>query len=232
MLRFAPLALLLVALLLVAPVFAAGVKPTDAEGELIALVEKLGGKAKLSDELDVESRVAAVFEKASDADLIALSKHPGLGSLDLRSATKITDKGFVALKEVPNLQRLYLSGCSLEVADATAVGSLRPLTVLVLAGCKLTDAEVAKFAKLKNLKSLDLMDTPVTDKVVESLLPLAKLEELNLSGTRVTDAGAKKLLALEGLRLLQLNNTKVSAAAIADMEDELKAGKRKLKILR
>ncbi len=228
MLRFAPLALLLLTPL----VSAAEQKPTDAEGELIALVGKLGGKAKLSDELDAESRVAAVLEKASDADLLALSKHPGLGSLDLRSAARVTDKGFAALKEVPNLQRLYLSGCSLETADATAIGSLRPLTLLVLAGCKLTDAEVAKFAKLKNLKSLDLMDTPVTDKAVDTLLALAKLEELNLSGTRVMDAGAKKLLALEGLKLLQLNNTKVSAAAIADMEDELKAAKRRLKILR
>ncbi len=228
MFRFVPLALLTLSI----PVFAAEQKPTDAESALIALVEKMGGKAKLSDELDEESRVAVVFEKVSDADLLALSKHPGLGSLDLRSAAKVTDKGFAALKEVPNLQRLYLSGCSLEVADATAIGTLRPLTLLVLAECKLTDAEVAKFAKLKNLKSLDLMNTGVTDKSVDTLLALTKLEELNLSGTRVADAGAKKLLALEGLRLLQLNNTKVSAGAIADMESELKSSKRGLKILR
>jgi hypothetical protein len=225
--RFAPLALFAFA-----PAFAADQKPTDAESELIALVEKLGGKAKVSGGLDEESRVAAVFEKVSDADLLALSKYPSLGSLDLRAAGKITDKAFVALKEVPNLQRLYLSGCSLEAADATAVGSLRPLTMLVLAGCRLTDAEVAKFAKLKNLKSLDLMDTPVSDKAVDTLLLLSKLEELNLSGTKVTDAGAKKLLGLDGLKLLQLNNTKVSGAAISAMEDELKASKRGLKILR
>jgi Leucine-rich repeat (LRR) protein len=225
--RFAPLVLLFTL-----PAVAAEQKPTDAESELIALVVKLGGKAKLSNELDAESRVAAVFDKVSDDDLLALSKHPGLGSLDLRSAAKITDKAFAALKEVPNLQRLYLGGCSIESADATAIGSLRPLTLLVLAGCKLTDAEVAKLAKLKNLKALDLMDTPVSDKAVDALVALAKLEELNLSGTRVTDAGAKKLLALESLRLLQLNNTKVSSSAISAMEDELKASKRGLKILR
>nr|MCU0703867.1 hypothetical protein [Fimbriiglobus sp.] len=84
----------------------------------------------------------------------------------------------------------------------------------------------------KNLKTLDLMDTAVTDKGVDSLLALTKLEELNLSGTKVTDAGVKRLLQLEGLKLLQLNNTKVTAAAIGMMEEELRAGKRGLKILR
>jgi Leucine-rich repeat (LRR) protein len=211
---------------------AAEQKPTDAESELIALVQKLGGTAKLSGELEPDFRVAAVFEKADDTLLAALIKHPTLGSLDLRSAAKVTDKGFAALKELPNLQRLYLSGCSLEPADATAIGSLRPLTALVLGGCRLSDAEVVKLAKLKNLKVLDLMDTPVSDKAVETLLTLTKLEELNLSGTRVTDAGAKKLTALEGLRLLQLNNTKVSGEAIGAMEEVLRSSKRGTKILR
>ncbi len=227
MTRLVPLALLLIAPLL----SAADLKPTDSESELIALVEKKGGTAKLAGDLDADSRVSATFDKADDTLLLALVKHPCLGALDLRAASKVTAQGFTTLKELPNLQRLYLGG-TLTTEEATAVGSLRPLQMLVLAGCKLTDAEVAKFAKLKNLKALDLMDTAVTDKGMDSLLALAKLEELNLSGTRVTDAGAKKLLALDGLKLLQLNNTKVSAAAVGAMEDELKASKRGLKILR
>lgn len=227
MTRFAPLAVLLFAPL----ASAADTKPTDAEAELVALVEKLGGTAKLAGDLDADSRVSATFEKADDALLLKLVKHPALGSLDLRSASKVTAQGFTTLKELPNLQRLYLGG-TLTTEEATAVGSLRPLQMLVLAGCKLTDAEVSKLAKLKNLKSLDLMDTAVSDKGAESLLALAKLEELNLSGTKVTDAGAKKLLELAGLKLLQLSNTKVTAAGVGAMEDELKASKRGLKILR
>lgn len=228
MLRFAPLAVLLS----VATGTAAEQKPTEAESALIALVEKLGGKAKLNGELDEESRVAAVFEKPDDADLLALSKHPALGSLDLRSAGKVTAKGFAALKELPDLQRLYVAATAVAADEAAAIGTLRPLTLLVLAECKLTDAEVAKFAKLKNLKSLDLMNTAVTDKSVDTVLALAKLEQVNLSGTKVTDAGVKKLLALEGLKQLHLSNTKVSDAAIAAMEDELKSTKRGLKIVR
>lgn len=227
MTRFVPLAVLLFAPL----VSAAEQKPNAAEAELIALVEKLGGTAKLAGDLDADSRVSATFEKADDTLLLSLVKHPSLGALDLRSASKVTAQGFTTLKELPNLQRLYLGG-TLTTEEATAVGSLRPLQMLVLAGCKLSDAEVARFAKLKNLKALDLMDTAVTDRAVEALLPLAKLEELNLSGTKVTDVGAKKLLGLEGLRLLQLSNTKVTAPAIGAMEDELKASKRGLKILR
>jgi len=226
--RFAPL----VVLFTVPLVSAAELKPTSAEAELIALVKKLGGTAKLESELDTDARVSVKFEKADDAALVALSKHPGLGSLDLRSAAKVTTKGFTALKELPDLQRLYISSDTLDSNEAAAVGSLRTLDTLVLVGCKLTDAEVAKIAKLKNLKSLDLMDTAVTDKSVEPILALTKLEELNLSGTKLTDSGAKKLMVLDTLRLLQLNNTKVTDKAIAGMEEELKASKRGLKILR
>jgi len=225
-LRFAPLALLLAA-----PVFAADLKPTDDEAALIKLVEKMGGKAKLNDELDADSRVAVVLEKVSDADLLVLSKHASFGSLDLRTANKVPAKGFATLKELPDLQRLYINA-DITADEAAAIGTLRPLNMLVLAECKLTDAEVVKFAKLKNLKSLDLMNTAVTDKSVDTLLALTKLEDLNLSGTKVADAGAKKLLALEALRQLHLSNTKVSDKAIGEMEDELKSSKRGLKIVR
>lgn len=228
MFRFAPIFLLFATPLLPA----AELKPTSSEADLIALVGKLGGKAKLENELDTEARVSAEFEKANDAALIALSKHAALGSLDLRSTDKVTVKGFTALAEMPNLQRLYIGSGTLEPTEATAVGSIRTLNMLVLVGCKLTDAEIAKFAKLKNLKSLDLMETAATDKSVETILALAKLEVLNLSGTKVTDIGAKKLLALEALQLLQLNNTKVTDKTIAAMEEELMTSKRRLKISR
>lgn len=222
-----------VALLVAVPLLSAGeLKPTSSEAELIALVEKHGGTAKLESDLDAEARVSAKFEKADDAALTALSKHPALGSLDLRSAAKVTAKGYAALKELPDLQRLYIGGDTLDQYEAAAVGSIRSLNTLVLVGCKLTDLEVSKLSKLKNLKSLDLMDTAATDKSVEWLLALTKLEELNLSGTKVTDTGAKKLMALEKLGLLQLNNTKVSDKVIAGMEEELKTSKRGLKILR
>lgn len=228
MFRLAPLVLFLTAL----PTVATDAKPTDAEKELITLVEKLGGTAKIDASLDEQARVAAAFEKPDDTALVALGKQPPLGSLEVGSAAKLTAKGYTALKELPDLQKLTISSGTVAPADAAAIGSLRQLHTLVLGGCKLTDAEVAKFAKLKNLKCLDLLDTGVTDKAVETLLGFTKLEELNLSGTRLSDAGAKKLLKLEGLKLLQLNNTKVSAAAIDAMEDGLKADKRGLKILR
>ena len=227
MIRLAPVVLLFAAPL----VSAADLKPNNAESDLLALVKKLGGKGKLETDLDSDARVSATFEKADDAALIALSKHPSLGSLDLRAIDKVSAKGFTALNELPDLQRLYLSG-TLDVNKATAIASVRTLNVLVLAGCKLTDVDVSKFAKMKNLKTLDLMDTAVSDKGVEWILLMAKLEELNLSGTKVTDAGAKKLLALEALRLLQLNNTKVSDKTVGAMEDELKESKRGLKISR
>lgn len=207
-------------------------KPTEAEAELIALVEKLGGTAKLSGELAADSRVAAVFEKADDDTLKKLAKQPNLGSLDIRSDGKVTAKGYSTLKELPNLQRLQVLGGKFTLEEATAIATLQTLTTLSVSGAKLTDLDVVRFTKLKNLKNLDLMDTPVSDAGVEKLLALTALEELNLSGTKVTAGAAKKLLGLEKLKLLQLNNTKVSGEAIGAMEDQLKASKRELKILR
>lgn len=218
------------ALLMLTPV--ADPKPTEAEMELITLVTKLGGTADIDRGLDEEARVAVTFEKPTDADLLALAKQPAVGSLDLRSGVKVTDKGFAALKELPDLQKLFVSGGTVTATEAAAIGTLRPLGTLVLGGCKITDAEVAAFKKLKNLKEIDLLDTAVTDRCVESLLALTKLEGVNLSGTKVSDAGAKKLLGLESLRLLQLNNSKVTADGVAAMEDELKSGKRVVRIQR
>jgi Leucine-rich repeat (LRR) protein len=223
----------LVALSVVLPtVRAEELKPTAAENELIALVETLGGKAKLSGELDADSRVAAVFEKADDDTLKKLAKQPNLGALDIRSDDKVTAKGYSLLKELPNLQRLQILAGKFTLEEATAISTIQTLTTLSVSGGKLTDLDVVRFAKLKNLKNLDLMDTPVTDAGVVKLLDLAGLEELNLSGTKVTAAAAKKLLGLEKLKLLQLNNTKVSSEVIGGMEDQLKASKRELKILR
>ncbi len=222
MFRFALLLALLSSSLLAAPP-----KPTDAEAEAIEAIKKLGGTAEVESALDEQARVSATFEKPTDAAVLATVKLPCVGSVDLRDGTKVTEKGFTALKELPDLQKLCVGKGTLTATEAEAVGTLRTLSVLVLAGCKLTDAEVGHFKKLKNLTTLDLMDTAASDKCVEALLLLAKLEEVNLSGSKIGDAGAKQLLELPKLKLLQLNNTKVTSAAIAEMEDELKKDKKR-----
>ena len=228
MFRFAPLLLLLAA-----PLLAAAGKPTDAEADAIAAVKKLGGSAEVDSALDEQARLSVVFDRPTDAALLAVAKLPAVGAVDVRDGTKITEKGFAALKELPDLQKLFVGKGVISPAEAEAVGTLRTLGVLVLGGCKLTDAELGQFKKLRNLTTLDLMDTAVTDKSADTLLALTKLEEVNLSGTKVGDAGAKKMLELGKLKLLQLNNTKVTAAAISEMEDELKKdSKRVVKIQR
>ncbi len=207
-------------------------KPDAAEAELIALAEKLGGKAQLAKALDEQARVEVVLEAATDADLARLVKHPNLGSLELREAGKLTAKGYALLNELPDLQKLQLAGEAIGPKEAAAIGELKTLDTLYLGSCKITSAEIVAFKKLKNLKRLDLLDTAVTDTALDAILEFKKLEELNLSGTKVSEACLKKLIQLESLKILQLNNTKVSDNAIAAVEDELKAAKRILKIQR
>jgi hypothetical protein len=214
--------------LLASPLLAAPPKPTEAEAEAIAAITKLGGTAEVDKSLDEQARLSVTFEKPTDAAVLALVKLPTVGAVDFRDGSKVTEKGFAALKELPDLQKLFVGKGTVSGVEAEAIGSLRTLGVLVLAGCNLTDAEVAQFKKLKNLTTLDLMDTAASNKCVDTLLLLANLEQVNLAGTKVADDGVKQLLALPKLKLLQLNNTKVTAGAIDEMEEELKKDKKRV----
>lgn len=205
-------------------------KPTTAEATLIAEIEKLDGKAKILTELDESARVMATFEKGSDELMAKLAKKPGLGAIDVRDAGKITDKGWLALRDLPKLQRLLLSRGTFTANDATAIAKLKSLTTLSIGGCKSTEGAVGWLKNAKSLKVLDVMDSKIGDKTLDHLLSLADLEELNLSGTNVTDAALAKIVAHEKLKHVQLNNTKVTRAGLDKIEEGLKASGRKLKI--
>lgn len=214
-----------------APAFALAAEPkpaTDAEKKAIELVEKAGGKAKVDDELGDTARVAVSFEKPGDDAVVKLAKNEHVGAVELRSVAKLTERGFGALKYIPNLRKLVIAAGTIEMTEAKAIGETASLTTLAVGGTKLGDGEISYFKKLKDLKHLDLMDTALTDAGLKTVLELTKLEELNLSGTKVTNDGAKKLLALEKLKLVQLNHSKVTREGIDAMEEVLKKDKREL----
>ena len=198
---------------------AASPKADEVETDAIARIVKLGGTAKIDDKLDETARVAVKLPTANDAALQKLCKLPSIGAVEILDATKCTEVGFAKLKELPDLQTLVLGKCPLTEKEATAIGTLRTLTVLFIGESKLTDVALAHFDKLVNLKILDVSGAAaITDKSAPVFVGLKKLEELNLSGTKFGDDGVTALKELEQLRILRLNQSNVTRKGIDAIE--------------
>ena len=182
-------------------------------------VATLGGEAKIDDKLNEMAAITATFEVATDSTLERLAKMPALGSITIYDASKITEKGFAVLRELPDLQKLIVGKGLVNDNSAAAIGTLRTLDTLALNASKLTDVGLAAMKRLVNLKVLVILDGNITDRSVPTLLGFKKLEQLNLCGTKLTDTGVIMLKNLENLTLLRLNNTNVTRKGITALEE-------------
>ena len=207
--------------LLVMGVSAGQAEPSAEEREVLAAVARLGGAGKLDATLGPTARVDVTVKSATDATLFALAKLPNVGAITIGDATRCTEKGYDALRELPDLQRLVLSKSAVNDRAAAVVGSIRPLQELYLGEARLTDAGLAAFKGRKHLRVLDLYRTAVTDKGVEVLATIKTLEDLNLSGTRITDKSIDLLAGLPSLKLVRLNGTGVTRAGVTRLEMSL-----------
>lgn len=191
----------------------------DSDDRAMALAVELGGSAKVDEKLDEIARVSVKIPTATDSILQRLCKMPSVGAIEIGDATKCTEIGFAAIKELPDLQKLILGKCPLTEKEAVAIGTLRTLETLFISESKLTDTTFAHFKKLVNLKVLDVSDCGLSDKSASVLIGMKKLEELNLSRTKFGDAGVIALKALEQLKLLRLNQTDVTRKGIDAIEE-------------
>jgi hypothetical protein len=165
----------------------------------VALVERLGGKVRWTDDRRGEGDVVSVSldrRDVTDEQLAALSPwwvtFPGLRDLDL-SGSAVTDAG---------LSHLRGSG----------------LSNLIVSDTRITDAGLASLEGLPNLHSLSLQSTSVGDAGLVTLRPLRELTTLYLSGTKVTDAGLATLAAMPNLSYVQLDAASISTAAVQKLE--------------
>jgi hypothetical protein len=199
--------------------------PTADEKKAIDLVVKSGGKAEIDPRLPAAARVSAKYESAGDAVFANLKKSPAagaIGALDIFDAIRCTEKGFAALKDLPNLRKLTLGKSEMTPARVNAIGQCKELRVLYLAGCGLTDAGLAGLKKLTLLESLDISDNPqVTDRGMATVKTLERLQVLYLAKTGITDKGLAELKVLDGLRTLNVGGTKVTADAAEKFADEM-----------
>jgi endonuclease YncB( thermonuclease family) len=183
-------------------------------------------------------------EKPGDDDLARLKVFTNLRSLDLPSASKVTDAGLKHLAGLKGLvelnvnwtgvtaegvvrlvsgrlgmDRLEISGVPFRDEDLAAMRGIPDLRALSLRATRITDAGLAQLRRFEKLRSLSLMSTNVTDAGLAHLETLTDLEDLDLDRTAVTDAGLAHLRGLVRLRRLQVAHTRVTDAGLRHLED-------------
>jgi hypothetical protein len=187
--------------------------PTE---KAIAAIQKLGADATIDAKLDPAAPIAVQFERATDADIIKVSRMPQVGAIAVFRADKLTPQAIFALKNLPKLQQLTLGSSVLGDIIANTLGALPALRSLSLAESKLTDQAMPSLAKSNTLQLLDLSNSKIGDRGAAALATIATLQEVNLTGTKLTDAGIGKLAtatALTKLTAIRTNVTRTGAEA-------------------
>jgi Leucine-rich repeat (LRR) protein len=196
--------------------------PTKDEKAAMDYVAKWGGKATLDARFSADARVMAKFDSVTDAVLIGLKKYPQIGGVDTFDATRCTDKGFAALKELPNLRKLVIGKATLTPAAVSSIGECKELRHLALLNSGLTDAELPSLKMLTMLDHLTLSgNTRIGDKGMSTVKGFDRLQALHLNDTSITDTGFMELKALDGLRSLGVGGTKVTDTAAEKFADEM-----------
>ena len=114
------------------------------------------------------------------------------------------------LKNVPNLQVVYIDNGQVNDAAVAPLKDLTGLSALTLMSPQVTDAGLENLKGLTNLTMLFLTGSKVGDKGLPSLKGLKNLQVLALSRTQVTDAGLDALKDLKSLKSVYLIGTKVT----------------------
>lgn len=119
----------------------------------------------------------------------------------------VTDKGFAALADKPNLGVINLGITKITDTSYKLLENHPKLYWLQCTSPSLTDAAIDSVITMGNLREVHLYQSQVTDTGVEKLIDaidqLPRLETVNLSGTAVTQEAAARLRAArDGLRVL------------------------------
>lgn len=135
----------------------------------------------------------------------------GLKALTIQN---ISGMDFSALSQIPSLQELDLSGCTLSSGALQAIGSLAELRKLTLQSCAITD--LSALSQLTKLQSLYLSNNSLTDIGVVSLF--LDLEVLDLSNNPLTSIAALSTCA----KLQYLDITDCSVTTLGSLGDKAK----------
>ncbi len=119
-------------------------------------------------------------------------------------------KGLVYLKNLSNLQKLYLETSPVDDADLHCAANNRSLEVLDLSHTNITSAAGPVLAGFRKLRDLNLGSTKIDDSILKDIGSLESLEILSLADNRITGTRLQGILNLKSLKILYLNGTDVT----------------------
>jgi Leucine-rich repeat (LRR) protein len=161
----------------------------------------------------------------TDETLEALSKTVTLRRLEMDDCCLVTDVGLNALRTLPNLSKVSVSGCQkLTEASALTLANL-PLQELDMHWCSWsTDQSMDPLSRCASLTKLRVSSPKMTDTGLSRLTKLHNLVDLDISNcisfsaSGLIDAFSAGLRHLTTLRLFQCNSiTDPSLACIAKL---------------
>jgi len=134
--------------------------------------------------------------------------------------TEAVDADLACLKELPNLEHLYLDHTGITDAGLEHVKTLRRLKVLDLEGTKVTGRRFDALANLACLETLYLTGSELDDAGLALLQHqgLPRLCCLYIWKTKVTNAGLKHLKNMAALKHLSLGN-EITNAGLGHLKD-------------
>lgn len=156
------------------------------------------------------------YNSLTDNGAFALTKMNlrvlGIGTNDL------TEKGLIAVAQIPTLQSLDIAGASMTVDLAKAIAKNSQLQELQLYNTGFSDEAAAAFAHNSSLQVLNLIYNPITNKGLTALATISSLREINLNSTNISEGAAQSFINhpnLENISLGNANNTYADVVALS-----------------
>jgi Leucine-rich repeat (LRR) protein len=155
----------------------------------------------------------------SDADASRLaSLFPRLRHVNLHKCPA-PEQSIVALRRIPNLDRLTVSFTPLRSLDQ--VGMLEDLRVLDLFFTNVSDVSLKALGELCHLEVLNIVGAQVRGPGLAALRHLPRLRSMTLMSCPIDDHGLEYLKGFPALQSLTLDDTRVTREGVKRLEAEL-----------
>ncbi len=160
--------------------------------------------------------------RMTDAGVAQLAA-PNIVGLSLELCTGVTEAGFQALAQFPQLRLLILAGTRITAQDLVSLEALPRLVALDLELCDgISDSACAALGRMTGLRVLDFRKSGfepnrITGAGLKQLRSLTQLETLVLYGNQITDADLAELAPLTRLRQLDLSLLPITDAGLSSL---------------
>lgn len=146
--------------------------------------------------------------RITDRGLACLSKHPELKRLMVQSCS-INGEGFAAFANLP-LEEIFLNGNQIQFSRSgmTKLGEMPQLNKLQITGCKLPSDYAFEDFESSGLSCLDISGNSITPQILEGIGKIRSLKYLGIYGAIWNKAKLEMLKELTQLKELNLHGSK------------------------